>query len=112
MKTKKELEKDIETLKKSLEEKRLNISNVLKGYKKTKEHRNNLSKSAIGNINGRGNKKIYFEFLQLPTIEDVHKEILNDEGKFTQSVCFSTFHNALTQINFTKKIIRSNIKCN
>jgi len=31
-------------------------------------------------------------------------------GKCTQQVCYSTFHDALTQINFTKRIIRSNLQ--
>ena len=56
------------------------------------------------------NKKIYFEFQHLPTIEDVHKAIMKDEGHCCQMVAFSTFHDALTQINFTQKIIRSTIK--
>jgi hypothetical protein len=54
--------------------------------------------------------KVIFEFEHLPTIEDVHKKIKEDEGKNTQSVAFSTFHDCLTQINFTKRIIRSNLK--
>jgi hypothetical protein len=55
-------------------------------------------------------EKVYFEFQHLPTIEDVHKEIMRDEGHCVQMVVFSTFHDALTQINFTKQVIRSNLK--
>ncbi len=58
----------------------------------------------------RKKNKIYFEYQYLPNIEDVHKAIINDEEKCCQMVSFSTYHDALTQINFTKKIIRSNIK--
>lgn len=51
-----------------------------------------------------------FEFQHCNTQEEVRKHIQEDEGNCVQQVCYSTFHDALTQINFTKKIIRSNIK--
>jgi hypothetical protein len=51
-----------------------------------------------------------FEFQELETIDDVLFFIEEDEGKCVQQVVFSTYHNALTQINFTKKVIRSNIE--
>lgn len=54
--------------------------------------------------------KIVFEYEYVPTMEELRKIIKNDEGKCVQQVAFSTFHNALTQVNFTDKIIRSNIK--
>ena len=54
-------------------------------------------------------KKIYFEYQYLPLIEDVHKQIKKCEGFHTQTVSFSTFHDALTQICFGCKKIRTNI---
>jgi len=49
-----------------------------------------------------------FEYIE--TMNELREIIKNDEGHCVQQVAFSTFHNALTQINFTKRIIRSNIK--
>lgn len=43
------------------------------------------------------------------TMEEVRKHIQEDEGHCVQQVAFSSFHNCLTQINFTKKIIRTNM---
>jgi hypothetical protein len=57
-------------------------------------------------------KKIFFEYEYLPTIEDVHKQIKKCEGVHSQQVCFSTFHDALTQICFGCKTIRSNVYLN
>ena len=54
--------------------------------------------------------KIIFEYEQLPTIEDVHKQIKNCEGKHSQQIAFSSFHDALTQICFGCKKIRTTIK--
>jgi hypothetical protein len=51
-----------------------------------------------------------FEYEYLPTIEDVHQQIMKCEGVHSQQVCFSTFHDALTQICFGCKKIRTNIK--
>ena len=51
-----------------------------------------------------------FEYEYIATMEELREIIKNEEGKCVQQVAFSTFHNALTQINFTKRIIRSNIK--
>lgn len=51
-----------------------------------------------------------FTFQHCDTQEEVRKYIQEDEGHCTQQVCYSTFHDALTQINFTKRIIRSNLK--
>lgn len=50
-----------------------------------------------------------FKFEQYETMEEVRKHIQEDEGNCIQQVCYSTFHDCLTQINFTKKIIRSNL---
>ena len=54
--------------------------------------------------------KIYFEYQYLPTIEDVHKEIVRCERVHSQTVSFSTYHDALTQVCFSCKKIRSNLK--
>ena len=51
-----------------------------------------------------------FEYEFIETMEELREIIKNEEGKCVQQVAFSTFHNALTQINFTKRIIRSNIR--
>ena len=53
---------------------------------------------------------ITFTYEYYKTQEEVRKHIQEDEGHCTQQVCYSTFHDALTQINFTKKIIRSSLK--
>jgi hypothetical protein len=53
---------------------------------------------------------INFKYEYYSTKEEIIKLIQDDEGKCTQQSVYSTFHDALTQINFTKKIIRSNIK--
>lgn len=54
--------------------------------------------------------KIIFEYEYIMSMEELRQIIKGDEGKCVQQVAFSTFHNALTQINFTKKVIRSNIR--
>lgn len=47
----------------------------------------------------------------LKTIEDVEKEIKECQRlKHVQQVAYSTYHNALTQICFTCKTVRTNIK--
>jgi hypothetical protein len=51
-----------------------------------------------------------FKYEYYLTKEEIIKFIQKDEGKCTQQCVYSTFHDALTQINFTKRIIRSNIK--
>lgn len=50
-----------------------------------------------------------FEFEQLKTIEDVVKQVKECEGRHSQQVAFSSFHNCLTQICFGCHKIRSNI---
>jgi hypothetical protein len=55
-------------------------------------------------------KKIYFEYQHLSTIEDVHQAIKKCEGVHSQQTAFSTFHDALTQICFGCKLIRSNLR--
>lgn len=51
-----------------------------------------------------------FKYEYYKTKEEIIKIIQDDEGKCVQQSVYSTFHDALTQINFTKKIIRSNIR--
>jgi len=55
-------------------------------------------------------EEIIFKFEHCNTQEEVRKHIQEDEGHCTQQVSYSTFHDALTQINFTKRIIRSNLR--
>lgn len=52
--------------------------------------------------------KLEYEYIQKQ--EDLRKQIQQCEGKHTQQVVYSTFHDALTQICFGCKKIRSNIK--
>lgn len=51
-----------------------------------------------------------FEYEYIEKVEDVRKHIQNCEGKHTQQAIYSTFHDALTQICFRCKKIRSSIK--
>jgi hypothetical protein len=53
--------------------------------------------------------QINFTYEHYETMEEIRKFIQDDEGHCTQQVCYSTFHDCLTQINFTKKVIRSNL---
>ena len=53
---------------------------------------------------------VEFTYEYCKTKEEIIKHIRKDEGNCVQQSVYSTFHDALTQINFTKKIIRSNIK--
>jgi hypothetical protein len=55
-------------------------------------------------------QKVVFKYEYIEKMEELREIIKQDEGHCVQQVAFSTFHNALTQINFTKRIIRSNIK--
>jgi hypothetical protein len=51
-----------------------------------------------------------FRYEYYKTMEEIRKFIKEDEGHCTQQVVYSTFHDALTQINFTKRIIRSSLR--
>jgi hypothetical protein len=51
--------------------------------------------------------KEIFEFEHIETQEEVRKYIQECEGKHMQQVCYSTFHDALTQICYGCKKIRS-----
>ncbi|OQB04952.1 MAG: hypothetical protein BWY19_01177 [bacterium ADurb.Bin212] len=50
-----------------------------------------------------------FDYIYCPTQEQVRKHIQNCEGKHTQQVAYSTFHDSLTQICFGCRRIRSNM---
>jgi len=51
-----------------------------------------------------------FEYEHCNTQEEVREYIQRCEGKHMQQVAYSSFHDALTQICFGCKKIRSNIK--
>ena len=50
-----------------------------------------------------------FDYEYLPEIEDVRNCVKKCEGRHTQQAIYSTFHDALTQICFGCKKIRSTI---
>jgi hypothetical protein len=51
-----------------------------------------------------------FDYIYLPTQEEVRKHIQGCEGHHTQQVCYSTFHDALTQICFGCMCVRTSLK--
>jgi hypothetical protein len=51
-----------------------------------------------------------FDYESYGTQEEVREHIQACEGKHIQQVAYSSFHNALTQICYGCKKIRSNIK--
>ncbi len=53
---------------------------------------------------------IIFEYEHIEKQEDVRKHVQECEGKHTQQDISSTFHDALTQVCFGCKKIRSTIK--
>jgi len=53
---------------------------------------------------------ITFEYEYLPTIEDVHKYIVECEGSHPQQIAYSSFHDALTQVCFGCMKIRSSLR--
>ena len=53
---------------------------------------------------------ITFDYQYVPKQEDVRKHIQSCEGKHTQQAIYSTFHDALTQVCFGCKKVRSTIK--
>ena len=53
--------------------------------------------------------KMTFEYERCDTQEEVRKHIQECEGKHMQQVAYSSFHDALTQICFGCKKIRSNL---
>jgi hypothetical protein len=54
--------------------------------------------------------RIAFEYEYVPTQEEVRKHIQNCEGRHTQQAIYSTFHDALTQICYGCRKIRTTIK--
>ena len=50
-----------------------------------------------------------FKYEYIEKVEDVIKHIQNCEGRHMQQSAYSTFHNALTQICFGCRRIRSSI---
>jgi hypothetical protein len=50
------------------------------------------------------------EIEHLKTMEEIRKHIQQCEGKHRQQVAYSTFHDALTQICYGCKKVRTNIK--
>lgn len=56
-----------------------------------------------------GNNMISFEYEYKKTQQEVIDQIRNCEGKHTQQSVYSTFHDALTQICYGCKKIRTNI---
>lgn len=54
--------------------------------------------------------KIKFEYEYIEKQEDVRRHIQNCEGRHRQQVAYSSFHDALTQICYGCKKIRSNLK--
>lgn len=50
-----------------------------------------------------------FEYIHIPTKEELIKQIDECEGKHTQQAIYSTFHSAITQVCFGCHKIRSTI---
>lgn len=83
------------------------------GYFSTKEDAAKAYNEAAKEIFGeyaRLNNLIYFEYEYLPTMELVREQIRKCESFHSQQVAYSTFHDALTQVCFGCKTVRSNIK--
>jgi hypothetical protein len=57
------------------------------------------------------NEQITFQFFRLDSMEEVRKQIQACEGKHSQQVAYSTFHDALTQICYGCRKIRSTMIC-
>jgi len=54
--------------------------------------------------------KITFEYEYVEKMEEVRKHIQECEDRHTQQAIYSTFHDALTQVCFGCKKVRSTIK--
>ena len=50
-----------------------------------------------------------FDYEFIPQMEDVRKHIQECEGKHTQQAIYSTFHDALTQVCYGCKKVRTTI---
>jgi len=55
-------------------------------------------------------RETFFIYEHIEKMEEVRKHIQECEGKHTQQAIYSTFHDALTQICFGCKKVRSTIK--
>ena len=53
-----------------------------------------------------------FDYEYIEKMEDVRKHVQSCEGKHKQQVAYSTFHDALTQICYGCRKIRTNIFVN
>jgi len=53
------------------------------------------------------NEQIIFQFERLDSMEDVRKQIQECEGKHSQQIAYSSFHDCLTQVCFVCRKIRS-----
>lgn len=51
-----------------------------------------------------------FELINYDTMEQVRSHIKECEGKHIQQVAYSSYHNALTQVCFGCKLIRTNLE--
>jgi len=51
-----------------------------------------------------------FELINYDTIEQVRTHIRECEGKHVQQVSYSSYHDALTQVCFGCKLIRTNLE--
>jgi len=54
--------------------------------------------------------EITFKYEYYKTMEDVRKHIQECEGKHSQQIAYSSFHDALTQVCFGCRKIRTNKK--
>lgn len=54
--------------------------------------------------------KMFFESEKYVTMTEVQHKIKECEGRCIQQVCYSSFHDCLTQVCFGCKKVRSNIK--
>lgn len=50
-----------------------------------------------------------FTYEHIETMEEVRKHIQECEGKHAQQVAYSTFHDALTQVCFGCRTVRSSL---
>lgn len=53
---------------------------------------------------------ITFIYEHYSTQEEIRKHVQKCQGKHIHQVAYSTFHDAITQVCFGCKVIRSNIK--